>query len=49
MEKNRVIAYMGPRKVEVHNLDFPKLVGPGTKKCNYGAILTIVTAKILRE
>ena len=46
MEKKRVIAYMRPRKVGVHSLDFPNLSGRGTRKCDYGAILRIVTMKI---
>lgn len=36
MEKNRVTAYLGHRKVEVQTMDFPELVGPGGRKCNHG-------------
>ena len=29
MAANRAVAYMGPKKLEIQNLDYPKLVGPG--------------------
>ena len=37
---------MGPRKLEVQNLDFPKLVDPRGNKCAHGVILKIVTTNI---
>jgi glutathione-independent formaldehyde dehydrogenase len=43
---NRVIAFMGPRKLEVQSVEFPKLVGPGGRKCDHGAILKIVSTNI---
>ena len=46
MATNRGIAYVGPGKVEVRNIDFPKLVGPGGRRCDHGVILKIVTTNI---
>src|SRR5881628_2680456 len=38
MASNRGIAYMGPGKVEVQSMDFPKLT-LGNRKCEHGVIL----------
>ena len=46
MASNRGIAYVGPGKVEVRSIDFPKLVGPGGRRCDHGVILKIVTTNI---
>jgi glutathione-independent formaldehyde dehydrogenase len=46
MASNRGIAYVGPRKVEVRSIDFPKLIGPGGRRCDHGVILKIVTTNI---
>ena len=55
MAGNRGVAYMGPGKVEVHEIDYPKLElqdGPGVnpanvgRKCNHGVILKIATTNI---
>src|SRR6187401_1655625 len=46
MATNRGIAYIGPGKVEVRNIDFPKLIGPGGRRCDHGVILKIVTTNI---
>ena len=46
MANNRGIAYMGPGQVEVKAIDFPKLVGPGGRKCEHGVILKIVSTNI---
>jgi glutathione-independent formaldehyde dehydrogenase len=46
MATNRGIAYVGPGKVEVRNIDFPKLIGPGGRRCDHGVILKIVTTNI---
>ena len=46
MASNRGVVYMGPRKVEVKNLDFPKLIDPRGNKADHGAILKIVTTNI---
>src|SRR5215218_6956557 len=55
MAENRGVAYMGPRKVEVHDIDFPSFElkdGPGVNPANvgrqlpHGAILRIVSTNI---
>jgi glutathione-independent formaldehyde dehydrogenase len=55
MAENRGVAYMGPGKVEVHDIDFPELElkdGPGVNPANvgrrlpHGAILKIVSTNI---
>src|SRR5271156_5331170 len=46
MAGNRAVAYMGPRKVEVQNLDYPKLVDPRGKKCEHGVILKLLVTNI---
>ena len=43
---NRVIAFMGPRKVEVKSIDYPKLQNPKGKKIEHGVILKIVATNI---
>src|SRR5215218_5897768 len=45
MSSNRGVAYMGPGKVEVQSIDFPKLA-LGDRKCEHGVILKIVTTNI---
>jgi len=45
MASNRGVAYMGPGKVEIQSIDFPKLA-LGSRKCEHGAILKIVTTNI---
>jgi glutathione-independent formaldehyde dehydrogenase len=45
MASNRGVVYMGPGKVEVQSIDFPKLA-LGSRKCEHGAILKIVTTNI---
>ena len=45
MASNRGVVYMGPGKVEVQSIDFPKLM-LGNRKCEHGAILKIVTTNI---
>lgn len=46
MSGNRAVAYMGPKKLEIQNLDFPKLIDPRGKDCHHGVILKIVTTNI---
>jgi glutathione-independent formaldehyde dehydrogenase len=55
MAGNRGVAFMGPGKVEVQEIDYPKLElqdGPGVnpanvgRKCNHGVILKVVTSNI---
>jgi glutathione-independent formaldehyde dehydrogenase len=45
MASNRGLAYMGPGKVEVQSIDFPKLA-LGNRKCEHGVILKIVSTNI---
>src|ERR671938_523118 len=45
MASNRGVEYMGPGKVEVHSIDFPKLA-LGSRKCEHGVILKIVSTNI---
>ncbi len=45
MATNRGLAYMGPGKVEIQSIDFPKLA-LGNRKCDHGVILKIVTTNI---
>src|ERR1700730_15087947 len=45
MASNRGLAYMGPGKVEVQSIDFPKLA-LGSRKCEHGVILKIITTNI---
>jgi len=45
MAGNRGVAYMGPGKVEVQTIDYPKLA-LGSRKCEHGVILKIVTTNI---
>lgn len=45
MAINRGVAYMGPGKVEVQSIDFPKLA-LGNRKCDHGVILRVVTTNI---
>ncbi len=46
MAGNRAVAYVGPRKLEIQNLDYPKLVDPRGKKCEHGVILKLVVTNI---
>jgi glutathione-independent formaldehyde dehydrogenase len=45
MPSNRGLAYMGPGKVEIQSIDFPKLA-LGSRKCEHGVILKIVCTNI---
>src|SRR5712664_2733510 len=45
MASNRGLAYMGPGKVEIQSIDFPKLA-LGNRKCEHGVILKIVSTNI---
>src|SRR6478735_3511023 len=45
MPSNRGVAYMGPGKVEVQSIDYPKLA-LGSRKCEHGVILKIVSTNI---
>src|ERR1700678_3777748 len=46
MANNRGVVYLGPGKVEVQSIDFPKLQNPAGKKIDHGVILKIVTTNI---
>src|SRR5438477_11543442 len=46
MATNRGVAYLGPGKVEVQSIDFPKLQNPQGKKIDHGVILKVVTTNI---
>src|SRR5581483_8626968 len=45
MPTNRGVVYMGPGKVEVQSIDFPKLA-LGSRKCEHGVILKVVATNI---
>jgi len=45
MATNRGVVYLGPGKVEVQSIDFPKLA-LGNRKCDHGVILKIVSTNI---
>ncbi|MCW5982422.1 MAG: formaldehyde dehydrogenase, glutathione-independent [Bryobacteraceae bacterium] len=45
MATNRGLVYLGPKKVEVQSIDFPKLA-LGSRKCEHGVILKIVATNI---
>jgi glutathione-independent formaldehyde dehydrogenase len=45
MASNRGVVYMGPGKVEVQSIDFPKLA-LGSRKCEHGVILKIISTNI---
>lgn len=45
MASNRGVAYMGPGKVEVQSIDYPKLE-LGSRKCEHGVILKVVSTNI---
>ncbi|HYG75560.1 MAG TPA: formaldehyde dehydrogenase, glutathione-independent [Planctomycetota bacterium] len=47
MPTNRGVAYMGPGKVEVKSIDFPKLeLKEQNRKCEHGVILKVVCTNI---
>lgn len=46
MPSNRGVVYVGPGKVEVRSIDFPKLVDPRGKKAEHGVILKVVATNI---
>jgi glutathione-independent formaldehyde dehydrogenase len=45
MASNRGVVYMGPGVVEIQSIDFPELA-IGSRKCEHGAILKIVSTNI---
>ena len=46
MASNRGVVYMGPGKVEVQSIDYPKLQSPSGKKLEHAVILKIVSTNI---
>src|ERR1700747_1861342 len=46
MASNRGVVYLGPGKVEVQSIDYPKLQNPAGKKIDHGVILKIVTTNM---
>jgi glutathione-independent formaldehyde dehydrogenase len=46
MATNRGIVYIGPGKVEVQGIDYPKFVAPNGKEIDHGVILRIVSTNI---
>ena len=46
MATNRGVVYMGPGKVEVHKIDFPKMQNPEGKDIEHGVILKILSTNI---
>jgi glutathione-independent formaldehyde dehydrogenase len=46
MASNRGVVYLGPGKVEVQSIDFPKLHSPSGRKIDHGVLLKIVTTNI---
>src|SRR5438067_3645857 len=47
MAGNRCVVYMGPGKVEVHDIGYPKLELPEqNRKCEHGVILKVVATNI---
>ncbi|UUX95469.1 formaldehyde dehydrogenase, glutathione-independent [Aquabacterium sp. J223] len=43
---NRGVVYVGPGKVEVQSIDYPKLVDPRGRKAEHGVILRVVSTNI---
>jgi hypothetical protein len=39
MSNNRGVAYIGPGKVEVQGIEYPKFVAPNGKEIDHGVIL----------
>src|ERR1700694_4041900 len=46
MTTNRGVVYVGPGKVEVQGIDYPKFVAPNGKEIDHGVILRIVSTNI---
>lgn len=46
MANNRGVVYLGPGKVEVQSINYPKLANPKGKKIEHGVILKIVSTNI---
>ncbi|WNG37254.1 formaldehyde dehydrogenase, glutathione-independent [Archangium violaceum] len=46
MASNRGVVYLGPGKVEVRDIDYPKMVNPQGKPVEHGVILKVVSTNI---
>jgi glutathione-independent formaldehyde dehydrogenase len=46
MADNSGVVYLGPNKVEVQSIDFPKMHNPAGKKINHAVILKVVATNI---
>ncbi|MBB5393789.1 MULTISPECIES: formaldehyde dehydrogenase, glutathione-independent [unclassified Herbaspirillum] len=46
MADNRGVVYMGPGRVEVHEIQSPKMEDPGGRKIEHGVILKVLTTNI---
>jgi glutathione-independent formaldehyde dehydrogenase len=46
MANNEGVVYLGPGKVEVRSIDYPKFVNPQGKSIEHGVILKVVTTNI---
>ncbi len=46
MATNRGVVYLGPNKVEVQSIDFPKMQSPDGKDIHHGVILKVVATNI---
>jgi glutathione-independent formaldehyde dehydrogenase len=46
MAENSGVVFLGPNKVEVQSIDFPKMQNPAGKKINHAVILKVVTTNI---
>src|ERR1700758_3211000 len=46
MANNHGVVYLGPNKVEVQSIDYPKLENPAGKKIDHGVILKVISTNI---
>lgn len=46
MAENRGVVYMGPGKVEVHDIQSPRLEDPKGRKIEHGVVLRVITTNI---
>ncbi|ELN4703346.1 alcohol dehydrogenase catalytic domain-containing protein, partial [Escherichia coli] len=46
MSGNRGVVYLGPGKVEVQNIPYPKMQDPQGKQIDHGVILRVVSTNI---
>ncbi|MDO1979069.1 formaldehyde dehydrogenase, glutathione-independent, partial [Escherichia coli] len=46
MSGNRGVVYLGPGKVEVQNIPYPKMQDPQGRQIDHGVILRVVSTNI---